>query len=119
VSSAIVMAGMTTLTVVVPACAAPDQLVRVPGHGSGRLLIVPVIESIAADPNNFPTAFIKGSGFVCGAGQTQVITQTGQLPPGEILQVTCTQIYIGVLPTSGEAIQVTTAGGRSQVYTMP
>jgi hypothetical protein len=50
---------------------------------------------------------------------TQVITQTGQVPASEILQVTCTQIYISVLPTSGQAIQVPTARGRSQVYTMP
>jgi hypothetical protein len=114
-----VIAGMDTLTVTVPQCASPDQMVRVPGHGSVPIQIVPVIESIQPDPANFPSAFINGSGFDCGPGQTQVITQSGQLPAAQILEVTCTQIHISVLPTSGNAIQVTTGGGRSQVFTMP
>jgi hypothetical protein len=110
--------GMESLTVTVPTCTLPDHLVRVPGHGSARLLIVPVITSVLADANNFPNTYINGSGFVCASGQTQVITQNGALISAQILQVTCGSIYISIRPSIGEELQIRTAGGTSDVFTV-
>lgn len=62
--------GQTSLSVDVPACADSDQVVRVPGHGTARLLVVPVISSLDLDPTIAPTMLIKGSGFVCGATES-------------------------------------------------
>lgn len=114
-----VNAGMTSLAVAVPQCAAPDQMVRVPGHGSVRLLIVPEILAIVPDATNYPNTFIHGSGFVCGAGETDIILSTGPLASNQVLSLTCSQIYISIRPQSGEQIQIKTAGGRSQLFTMP
>jgi hypothetical protein len=112
-----VNAGMTNLTVEVPECAAPDQMVRIPGHGSVRLLIVPEILAIVPDAANYPNTFIYGSGFVCEA--TDIIYSTGPLASNQVLSFTCNQIYISIRPQSGEQIQIKTAGGRSQLFTMP
>jgi hypothetical protein len=114
-----VNAGMRSLTVAVPACAAPDQMVRVPGYGSVRLLVVPEIFAIVPDDMNYPNTVIYGSGFVCGAGGTEIIHSTGPLASNQVLSLSCNQIYISIRPQSLEQIQIKTAGGRSQLFTMP
>ena len=109
--------GMTTLTIPVPPCACPNQLIRVPGHGSARLLVIPEISSITPDQNNFPAMSINGSGFTCGT--TDVIFNTGPLPAAQILSLTCGQIQVAVRPAPGTEIRVRTPGGTSQGFTMP
>jgi hypothetical protein len=109
--------GMTSLTIQVPPCASPNQLVRVPGHGSARLLVVPEIMSVEADQNNFPEMSIRGSGFACG--QTEVIFITGPVAAAQITSLTCDLIRLSIRPPSGSEIRVRTKGGVSRGFTMP
>jgi hypothetical protein len=109
--------GVTSLVISVPPCASPDQLIRVPGHGSARLIVVPEISSITLDQNNFPAMFINGSGFTCGG--TEVIFNTGPVPATQVLSVACDQIHLATRPAPGTEIRVRTPGGSSQGFTMP
>jgi hypothetical protein len=112
-----VLAGLTTLTVTVPACAAPVQSIRAPGHGCLPIQVVPVITSIDPDPNNFPHVFIAGSGFACGA--TTVTFISGDVPTSDIVSVTCDRIEVAIRPASGTEVRVRTTGGTSAGFIMP
>jgi hypothetical protein len=105
--------GMTVLDVTVPACAHPDQQVRVPGHGCVRLLVVPTITSLDLDPAIAPGMLIKGTGFVCGA--TTVNVDGVAVPPSSVISVTCGLIHLATRPGSNVKIFVSTAGGTSNL----
>ncbi len=103
--------GQTSLSVDVPTCADSDQVVRVPGHGTARLLVVPLISSLDLDPTIAPTMLIKGSGFVCGA--TEILVGGVPVPASQVVSVTCGLIQLGTRPATGSSVQVKTAGGTS------
>jgi hypothetical protein len=107
----VVAAGMTSMTVTVPPCAAPEQHLRVPGHGCARLQIVPRIQSLNRSAAIAPNLGINGSGFVCGA--TRVFFGGTEVPAAQVLSVTCDVILVGTRPASGQAVTVRTAGGTS------
>ena len=108
---------MTSMSIIVPSCAAPDQYVRVPGHGSARLLVVPTVTSIVQDVAHFPAITIHGSGFACGA--TEVIFISGPVAAAQVTLISCDQISVAVQPASGSEIRVRTAGGTSAGFAMP
>jgi hypothetical protein len=105
----------TTLEVTVPACAHPDQQIRVPGHGCVRLLVVPTITSLDFDPAIAPGMLIKGTGFVCGG--TSVAFDGTAVDPGLIVSVTCSLIQLTTRPSSSVKVEVSTAGGTSNAAT--
>jgi hypothetical protein len=105
--------GTTSLDVAVPACAHPDQQIRVSGHGCVRLLVVPTITSLDLDPAIAPGMLIKGTGFVCGA--TTINVDGGDVPAGSIVSVTCGLIHLATRPAPNVKIYVTTAGGTSNI----
>jgi hypothetical protein len=102
-----------TLEVVVPACAHPDQQVRVAGHGCVRLLVVPTITSLDLDPAIAPGMIIKGTGFVCGG--TRIAFDGAALAPGLVVSVTCNLIQLATRPGKNIKVEVSTAGGTSIV----
>jgi hypothetical protein len=109
--------GLASLTVPVPACAAPSQLVRVPGHGSLPIQVVPVITAIEYDQVTFPNTTIRGSGFACGG--TTVIFITGAVAAADLISVSCDRIELKVRPSPGSEVRVRTAGGTSAGMTAP
>jgi hypothetical protein len=102
--------GLTRLTVIVPLCATGDRI-RVPGHGSALLQIVPQITSLDRDPPAAPHTGINGSGFVCG--DTEVLFDEAPVPPNQVLSVTCSAILLAARPSPGQRVAVRTKGGRS------
>jgi hypothetical protein len=103
--------GMRSLNVLVPPCAAPEQQVRVPGHGCAPLQIVPSITSLNRSPALGQNMGINGAGFVCGA--TEVLFAGTPVPAAQVLSVDCGVILLGTQPTAGQAVSVRTAGGTS------
>jgi hypothetical protein len=103
--------GQASLGVDVPPCADADQMVRVRGHGSARLLVVPLISALDLDPILAPTMLIKGSGFICGA--TEIDFDGVPVPASQVFSVTCVLIQLSVRPMPGQTVQVKTAGGTS------
>jgi hypothetical protein len=101
--------GLRSLTVAVPSCAAPDQSVRVAGHGCAPLQVVPRIASLSNVGTNLKS--INGSGFACGA--TQVFFGATQVPASQVLSVECGTIVLGTRPSAGTQVTVRTAGGTS------
>ena len=110
-------AGLAGLTIAVPACAAPTQTIRVPGHGSLPIQVVPVITAIVPDPSNFPNLAISGSGFACGG--TTVVFITGPVLASDIVSVSCDRIELRVRPSPGSEVRVRTAGGTSAGFLAP
>jgi hypothetical protein len=103
--------GLTQMTVVVPPCAAPEQHLRVPGHGCARLQIVPRITSLNRSAALGSNMGINGSGFVCGS--TEVFFGNTPVPAAQVLSVDCAVILLGTRPAAGQAVTVRTAGGTS------
>jgi hypothetical protein len=110
-----VAVGMTSLQVAVPLCAAPNERLRVPGHGCSRLQVVPTISALHRTGAHGPGMSITGSGFACGA--TEVIFGTAPVPAAQVLSVTCDVILLGTRPPQGEPVLVRTAGGTSNAVT--
>jgi hypothetical protein len=110
-----VATGLASMNVTVPACAAPDQHLRVPGHGCARLQIVPRITSLNRSQALGQNMGINGSGFACG--DTRVYFAGNQVPAAQVLSVDCNVILIGVRPAAGQAVTVRTAGGTSNAVT--
>jgi hypothetical protein len=106
-----VQPGMTSLRATVPPCAAPDQRVRVTGHGCARLQVVPRITSLNRAASLGQNMGVNGSGFVCGA--TQVFFGATQVPAAQVLSVACDVILLGTRPQAGQQVTVKTAGGTS------
>ena len=106
-----VHAGLASLDVDVPAGAAPIQQVRVPGHGTVPLIIVPVIAAIEPDVANFPAVLIRGSGF--DPRSTEVIFITGLVPAMQITSVSPGLIRVSIRPAPGSEVRVRTPGGTS------
>ena len=100
-----------TLEVTVPACAHPDQQVRVPGHGCVRLLVIPTITSLDVDPAIAPGMLIKGTGFVCDG--TSIEVDGAAVVPGLIVSVTCNLIQLATRSGKNIKVEVRTAGGTS------
>jgi hypothetical protein len=109
--------GLQSLTVEVPACADPGGWVRVPGHGSARLQIVPLITGLAGDRAANPDYTINGSGFACG--DTQVLVNGVAEPAASILSLTCGSIHMAQWPNHGTSIIVRTSGGDSAPFLVP
>ena len=109
--------GLQSLTVEVPACADPGGWVRVPGHGSARLQIVPLITGLAGDRAANPDYTINGSGFACG--DTQVLVNGVAEPAASILSLTCGSIHMAQWPNHGASIIVRTSGGDSAPFLVP
>jgi hypothetical protein len=110
-----VAAGMTSLQVVVPACAAPNQRVRIAGHGCARLQVVPRISALDRSPSLGQGMAVNGDGFACGA--TEVFFGATKVPAAQVLSVSCTVILLGTRPAAGEQVTVRTAGGTSNALT--
>ena len=108
-------AGMTSLQVAVPTCAAPDQHVRIAGHGCARLQVVPSISALDRSPSFGQGMAVNGDGFACGA--TDVYFGPNKVPAAQVLSVSCTVILLGTRPAQGEQITVRTAGGTSNAAT--
>jgi hypothetical protein len=109
-----VLTGMTSLRAAVPPCAAPDQSIRVAGHGCARLQVVPRITSLNRNLGTNLMA-INGSGFACGA--TQVFFGATQVAASQVLSVECATIVLGTRPSAGQQVTVRTAGGTSNAMT--
>jgi hypothetical protein len=109
--------GMQALSVRVPENATPVHSVRVAGHGSARLQIVPVITSIEPHPTSFPNIFINGSGF--DGRSVEVVFITGALAPAQVLSVRPDRIEVAVRPAPGSEVRVRTPGGTSAGFVMP
>lgn len=107
----VVAPGLTSLRAIVPPCAAPDQRVRVPGHGCARIQVVPRITSLNRAASLGPNMAVNGSGFACGA--TQVFFGAAQVPAAQVLSVACDVIVLGTRPPAGQQVTVRTAGGTS------
>jgi hypothetical protein len=110
-----VAAGMTSLQVAVPACTAPDEQVRIPGHGCARLQVVPRISALDRSPSLGQGMAVSGDGFACGA--TDVYFGATKVPAAQVLSVSCTVILLGTRPAAGEQVTVRTAGGTSNAVT--
>jgi hypothetical protein len=110
-----VAVGMTSLQVAVPSCAAPNERLRVSGHGCSRLQVVPTISTLHRTGAHGPGMAITGSGFACGA--TEVIFGATPVPAAQVLSVTCDVILLGTRPAQGEPVVVRTAGGTSNAVT--
>ncbi|HEX3330421.1 MAG TPA: hypothetical protein VHS27_10915 [Gaiellales bacterium] len=110
-----VLAGMTSMHVAVPPCAAPDQAVKVAGHGCARLQVVPRITGLDRSTSLGQSMAINGSGFACGA--TSVYFGATKVVDAQILSVTCNVILVGIRPGQGVQVKVTTAGGTSNAVT--
>jgi hypothetical protein len=108
-------AGMTSLQVAVPTCAAPDQHVRIAGHGCARLQVVPRISALDRSPSLGQGMAVNGDGFACGA--TDVYFGATKVPAAQVLSVSCTVILLGTRPAQGEQVTVRTAGGTSNAMT--
>jgi hypothetical protein len=109
--TATVATGLQSLDATVPSCAAPDQRVRIAGHGCARLQVVPTITSLNRDASLGPNMVVNGSGFACGA--TQVFFGATQVPAAQVLSVACDVIVLGARPAAGEQVTVRTVGGTS------
>ena len=105
---------MTSLRAAAPPCAAPDQSIRVAGHGCARLQVVPRITSLNRNLGTNLMA-INGSGFACGA--TQVFFGATQVAASQVLSVECATIVLGTRPSAGQQVTVRTAGGTSNAMT--
>jgi hypothetical protein len=103
--------GMTSLQVAVPTCAAPDQQVRIAGHGCARLQVVPRISALDRSPSLGQGMAVNGDGFACGA--TEVFFGATKVAAAQVLSVSCTVILLGTRPAAGEQVMVRTAGGTS------
>lgn len=103
--------GLLSLTAEVPACADPQSWVRVAGHGSLRVQIVPVVNSLVGDRASSPDYFISGTGFACG--DTQVYAD-GVL---QVLQsITCGSLHMAQWPNHGASLVIRTSGGSSAPF---
>jgi hypothetical protein len=105
---------MTRLRATVPSCAAPNQRLRVAGHGCARLQIVPVINGLNR-PSGAQYMAVNGSGFACGA--TEVFFGAVKVDALQVLSVECNVIVIGTRPAAGVPVTVRTAGGTSNAAT--
>jgi hypothetical protein len=110
-----VATGMTSLQVVVPTCATPDQHVRIAGHGCARLQVVPRISALDRSPSLGQGMAVNGDGFACG--DTDVFFGATQVPAAQVLSVSCTVILLGTRPAAGEQVTVRTDGGTSNAMT--
>jgi hypothetical protein len=103
--------GMAPLQVAVPTCAAPDQQVRIAGHGCARVQVVPRISALDRSPSLGQGMAVNGDGFACGA--TEVFFGATKVAAAQVLSVSCTVILLGTRPAAGEQVTVRTAGGTS------
>ena len=113
----VIAPGLLSLTAEVPACADPGGWVHVPGHGSLRLQIVPLITSLAGDRAANPDYTINGSGFACG--DTQVLVDGMVQPATSILSLSCGTIHMAQWPNHGASLIVRTSGGDSAPFMVP
>jgi len=101
--------GLQTLVATVPADVDAEQVVRVPGHGSANLQIVPTVSSVSAPGGQ--TAVIQGSGFVCGG--TTVLANNVPVPAAQVTSITGSAILVAASAIAGLQVSVQTAGGTS------
>lgn len=106
--------GLLSLTAEVPACADPLGWVRVPGHGSLRLQIVPVITGLIGNRASSPDYTIIGSGFACNS--TQVLVDGTLQTPSSI---SCGALSMSPWPNHGASLVIRTSGGESAPFTVP
>jgi hypothetical protein len=106
-----VAVGMASLRATVPPCAAPNQRLRVAGHGCARLQVVPVITSLNRAASLGQNMVVNGSGFACGA--TEVFFGAVRVAASQVLSVDCNVILLGTRPAAGEQVTVRTTGGTS------
>jgi hypothetical protein len=106
--------GLQSLSFTVPSCADPKGWVRVPGHGSVELQIVPEITAITGNRAADPGPTIQGTGFACGL--TEVLVDGA---PAEIQSLSCSQIVLKAWPWVGLKLEVSTPGGTSNVKSVP
>jgi hypothetical protein len=106
-----VAAGMMSLQVAVPTCAAPNPHVRIDGHGCARLQVVPCISALDRSTSLGQGMAVNGDGFACGA--TEVFFGATKVPAAQLLSVSCTVILLGTRPAAGDQVTVRTAGGTS------
>jgi hypothetical protein len=100
-----------SLQVAVPTCAAPDQQVRIAGHGCARLQVVPRISALDRSPSLGQGMAVNGDGFACSA--TEVFFGATKVEAAQVLSVSRTVILLGTRPAAGEQVTVRTAGGTS------
>ena len=112
--AATVAPGLLSLTATVPACAAPRGWVRVPGHGSAELQIVPTVSSFDGDRAAEPDVTVRGNGFGCG--QSDVLVGGS---PVAADSVTCGSAHLSQWPLQGAALVVRTVGGSSPAVIVP
>ena len=110
-----VAAGLTSLQVAVPTCAAPDQMLRIAGHGCARLQVVPRISALDRSPSLGQGMAVNGDGFACAA--TDVFFGASKVPAAQVLSVSCDVILLGTRPAAGQQVTVRTAWGTSNALT--
>jgi hypothetical protein len=115
--AAVVAPGLQSLTATLPACASPRGWVRVPGHGSAELQVVPVVTSFEGDRASEPYVTVRGTGFACG--ETQVVIGGTPLPAAEVQAVTCGSLRLATWPAQGAMLSVRTVGGESVPVPVP
>ena len=112
--AATVAPGLLSLTATVPACAAPRGWVRVPGHGSAELQIVPAVTSFDGDRAADPDVTVRGNGFGCG--QTDVLVNGA---PVAADSVTCGSAHLALWPLQNAQLVMRTVGGTSAPGAVP
>ena len=114
---ATVAPGLASLSATLPACTSPRGWVRVPGHGSAELQVVPTITSFDGDRASEPDVVIRGTGFACG--ETDVLVNGVPVAASRILGVTCGSVRLRDWPNPGDQVTVRTVGGLSAPGAVP
>jgi len=114
---ATVAPGLASLSATLPACTSPRGWVRVPGHGSAELQVVPAITAFEGDRASEPDVVIRGTGFACG--ETDVLVNGAPVAAGRILAVTCGSVRLRDWPDPMDDVQVRTVGGVSAAARVP
>ncbi len=109
--------GLQGLTAEVPGCADPGGWVRIAGHGSARLQIVPAVTRIDGDRAAELEYTIRGTGFACG--ETQVLVNGVPQPATAMVSLTCGSIVMRGWPPAGASLIVRTSGGDSAPIPVP
>lgn len=114
--AAVPVPGLQAVNVTLPACSDPEGWVRVPGHGSARLQIVPTITSVLGDRSADPAPTLRGTGFACGV--TEVLVDGTPLAASEVVSMTCSTLELRQWPLAGASVAVRSTGGTSNPVTV-
>jgi hypothetical protein len=115
--AATVATGLQSLTATIPACTSPRGWVRVPGHGSAELQVVPAVTSFEGDRASEPYVVVRGTGFACG--ETDVLVDGIPVAASSVTGVTCGSLRLGQWPAQGAMLSVRTVGGESARVPVP